>query len=608
MFVPPIIERELRIALRNREAVKSRFRYALGGAGVVCVFLFFGWLAGSRSWGNTLHQILFFGGLYLAVIPPAHVSVGLFCEERRNQTLELLYLAGLGSGELFFGKLLGGVLIASGDLLALTPFLAVPFLSGGVSLDLFLATIACFPVVLFFTVSIGVLASVMCRDDGAALVCAVILGGVICLAVPLPYYLGTTVAGAPPFSAGWLCLSPAFAPYLVWMNFAGGTPHLFWKTAGVTALWAFACLSLAAILLSRNWRQEIVRSAPEGWQGKWAAWLHGSPNWRRALRKQVLPVNAFQWLAQQDRRAVLLAWALMGGIVALWLAGWAAWPRVWPSPVNLYITAFLLLTGTGLIMIYAAALRIGIERREGSLELLLTTPLTPKELVEGQLAAVRAQFRPVRLGLLGLCGLMMLGGFLTRSWTVQAAISYLLIWCFFLGWCLHQHTGKVPLAMWIALNTGRPTAAVFLSQRFDPQRGGWRRFYWWFYMAMNFRNLWRGLRWAGGFPSGSTAELVVVSAVSGATLLFLALKHFQQPAPAMSQRLANEMRLIAREPLPDPKDPRYKKWNISERMPMSAYVKSYPERKQQQWGQRVGGQVGRQLGRGWGHWVRRRRS
>jgi ABC-type Na+ efflux pump permease subunit len=51
-----------------------------------------------------------------------------------------------------------------------------------------------------------------------------------------------------------------------------------------------------------------------------------------------------------------------------------------------------------------------VARREGSLELLLTTPLRPDEIVEGQAAALRAQFRPVRLALLGLFALMMLGG------------------------------------------------------------------------------------------------------------------------------------------------------------------------------------------------------
>jgi hypothetical protein len=41
-------------------------------------------------------------------------------------------------------------LIASSDLLALAPLLAAPFLMGGISLDLYLATIVCLPAVLLF--------------------------------------------------------------------------------------------------------------------------------------------------------------------------------------------------------------------------------------------------------------------------------------------------------------------------------------------------------------------------------------------------------------------------------------------------------------------------
>jgi len=429
---------------------------AMIGAGLVCLFLLLGLMDAFSFWGNALFQALFYGGLYLAVIPPARISVGLFCEERRNQTLELLYLTGMGPGELFAGKLVGGVLIASGDLLALIPFMAVPFLSGGWSLDLFWASIACFPVLLLFTVAVGVLASVLSRDDGAALAVAVLLASAVCLALPLPYNLGREVAGAPPFSSDWLCLSPAYGPYLVAHNFAGAKPGTFWMAAGATVAWALAGLGLAAVLLRRTWRREIERTAPGGWRLKWDSWMHGSAGWRARLRERLLrgdegwrkaesaptwqaalrdyqqaqgletadgqsswtaalrgqpwPGNTFQWLAEQDRRPALLAWAVVCGTVLLWLLGWCAWPRAWPSPVNLCLTALLLASVTGIIRTYAAAKTIGVARREGSLELLLTTPLRPDEIVEGQAAALRAQFRPVRLALLGLFALMMLGG------------------------------------------------------------------------------------------------------------------------------------------------------------------------------------------------------
>ncbi len=595
MFVSSIIERELRVALRKHRAVKSRFKAAGIGAAIVCGFLLLGLLIGSFNAGRTLHRVLFFMGLALAVVPPARISVGLFCEERRNQTLQLLYLTGMGAAELFVGKLLGGVVMASNDLLAITPLLAVPFFSGGVSVNLFLATVACLPVVLLFTVAIGVLASVWCRDDGAAMVCAVVVGVVICLAVPLPYYLGRAISGFAPFPGRWLCLSPAYGPFLVGTNFSGATPRDFWITAGVTCLWTLACLTLAAVWLSKHWRQDEVRSVEvAGWRGKWARWVHGSAEWRLELRERLLAKNAFQWLAQQDRRPVFLAWGFMGAVVGLWLLGWAAWPRYWASPMNFYLTAFVLLGGMGMIMSYAAARAIGNERREGSLELLLTTPLRPAEIVAGQVAATRDQFRPVRLALTGLFVVMMAGGFLTRPWTQTAFFSYVVIWVLFLLSSARIDLQKVPLAMWAGLNTGRPMMAVFRS-RADGKRQRW----WWIYFVLNGSNLWRGLSRAGGFPSGSYGEVFIVGLVAVLVLIYVVVRAIKPAAQPLRERLIAEMRLIARLPLPDLNDPKFKQWMSRKQPPMAAYVQTYPER--------MAGRMGRGLGRRWGQWQVRRR-
>ena len=147
MFLTPVLERELRAALHQRDARKSRSRVARIGVIGVSLFVLFGALTGTAAWGGTLHFYLFLAGLCLAVGPAIQISAGLFAEERRQRTLELLYLTGMGSVELFVGKLLGGALVSSCELMALAPFVAVPFLSGGLSFDLFTATLACLPTV-----------------------------------------------------------------------------------------------------------------------------------------------------------------------------------------------------------------------------------------------------------------------------------------------------------------------------------------------------------------------------------------------------------------------------------------------------------------------------
>lgn len=546
--------------MRKREVVKSRFRVAMIGSAAVAIFLIFNWAFHVGSSGGLLHTIFAYGCLSLIILPAMQISVGLFCEERRNQTLELLYLAGMNSRELFIGKLLGGILAASSDLLAIVPLMAIPFFSGGISIDLFVATVVCFPMLLLFVVSVGALASALCEDDGAAWACAYGFLAAICLATPLPYYLGQAATGTAPFASDWLSLSPGFAPYLVVTKSAGYNVAAFWRTEGITALWTALMLLLAAMVLNRNWRQGIARCKVVGEHNLRERLIHGSSRWRANLRERLLPTHAFQWLVEQDRRPVVTAWALIAGVLALWFLGWLIWPGVWPTPTNFYITALILVAGVEMIATYSAARRIGFDRRDGCLELLLTTPLTPGEMVDDQAAAIVSQFKWPRRVLLGLCIAMMVVGFFTRSWTRAAMASYIVIWFVIGCFCLHGMAEGKYRAMWIALNSGRPAFALTHRRT----QGGWWKSWYWIYWMTNLRSIFRGLGHAGSFPTGSPAEVVIVCL--GGFVMFIILAATREQTPEIRPKLIADMRVIACEPVPDANDPRFKKWDTRNRL------------------------------------------
>lgn len=561
MFLAPLIERELRRALHRNRGTKSRFRVALMGVGLVVLFFCMVALGGSVQWGRTLHRLFFWMGLYLAIGPAMRISVGLFSEERRNQTLELLFLTGIGSGELFVGKLLGGSLIASSDLLALAPLLALPFLMGGISLDAYLATLACFPMVLLVVIAVGVLASVQFKDDGSATIFTVVIAGCISLATPLPYYLGTLLMGSPPFASKWLCLSPAYAPYLVSINFGTAGRWEFWITELIILAWSGLWLGLACLILGRNWRAQVQGTAQLYWPGCLAAWLGVNRSCRTAWRDRLLAKNPFQWLIQKDHRPVLMGYATIGLLCLLWLLGWHTWPHVWPSTANFFITAMLLLAIVNWLRLFAAARRLAMDRRDGALELLLTTPLAPQEIVDGQVDALTQEFKPLQYTVLVLLILMMLGGFFIRSWNARAVIAYLVVWGVLCGWCLRNLKGRILKVMWAALNTGRPAYAVFK----------WRDFKWsWFWMAYNIRFLLNsGLgSSAAGFPSGSTLEftLLCIIIVPAGVFYFLGRAAQREIENLTRKRLVTEMRLIATEPLPDPNDPSFENWDNVQRL------------------------------------------
>jgi|SRR6266850_316913 len=472
----PVVERELRVALHKRDRMKARLQIAAVAA-AICGFCFLVSLADLTAWGRRLHPFLFCFGLYLAVIRPAQSTIGLFAEERRTQSLELLYLTGMTSTELFAGKLLGGVLVAADDLLGLMPFLALPFLSGGVSLNLFLATLACLPTLLLFTVALAVLASVLCSDDSSAMVLMFVLGGVLCLATTLPYIFGTVLTGSAPFSETWLALSPAYPPYLVGTGSNARSIPQFWPALTMMWIWTILCIAGASFVLNRNWRSDPDAQLFSRWRKQLNDWIRGSAELRSSVRQQ-----------------------------------------------------------------------------------LLTTPLTAKELVDGQIEVVRRQFQPLRRFLLGLYVVMILIGFLTRDWTVAAIFSYLLIWGIYFLWALRNPRNSLAFVMWVALNTGRPVFALPRSRRM-----GWQ----WIWILFNIRSIGRVFGGVAQFPTGSSGELIMIGFLC-IIILVMAANWYSERA-MMRDQLITDLRSIAQEPVPDPEDPRLKGWDMEQRLPSRGY-------------------------------------
>ena len=553
MTLSPIIERELRCGLRRGGARKLRMRYALMGAGITALCLLLMTVTNPATFGRSLHQFLFYVGLYVAVVQTPVLSAGLISRERQSQTLGLLFLAGLRPFEVFVSKVLSGALLSFTNLLALAPFMAVPFLSGGLSWQVFVATVFCLPNLLFFALAMTVLGSVLCVDEGAALIVATLLGGAIAGLAPGLYQANLLLSGSRAVSPDWLLASPGYGAYLVLRDFAGGSPFDFWMNSALTFVWSCLALSIAGAVLKRTWQDAPASFPTSDWRAGWRAWFNGTGQWRREKSRQWLDTRPFTWLAMHDRSPERLAWLLVAGIAVLWLAAWVEWPKHWLSLPNFLITAALLNGVVEGIALYAAGRRIGEDRRSGALELLLTTSLTPEEMIEDQLEALRQQFQPVFWGTLGLNLALMLGGFFLRDWQDLAAYTYGLIWLPFLFWSWRRSFRSCLIGMWASLNCGRPLYAVWRAT------GGYNHLSWiWILVIMG--NQPSQLR---NFPSGSITEFAWV----GFIVLFLALAMLAPRVKAnqIANRLRAEFRSIAQSPVPEPSDPRLKRWKIDER-------------------------------------------
>src|SRR5258706_13256867 len=103
MTIFPIVERELRVALRKHQPVRRRLRFAAACAGGTLLFILLSGLIGSGTASHDLHQLLCLVGLYIVGRAP-QLAAGIFARERREQTLGLLILIGLSPGEGFLRR------------------------------------------------------------------------------------------------------------------------------------------------------------------------------------------------------------------------------------------------------------------------------------------------------------------------------------------------------------------------------------------------------------------------------------------------------------------------------------------------------------------------
>jgi len=508
------------------------------------------------------------------------LTAGVLAEERRNQTLGLLFLSGLGSGEVFASKFLSSALVAFTNLLAIFPMLALPFLLGGISFDLFLATICGLPALMLLTLALSLLASALTRDEGSAVILAFVLGVLLCGLTPAIYLAQSYFSLGATHSLWWLRLSPIYGPLLVNAGFRSGfspAAHTeFWQNLGVTVIWSVLALGTAGFALKRSWRDRPQEGAM-GWRERWRELVHGSRQARRRLAQKRLEQNPFVWLSSRDRQPATVGWLAVGGIVMVWLVCWAAWPARWPSVQNFFITATLLNVVLAWLTRHTAAHLIGSPRRDGAYELMLTTPMQPNEIVSGTIKALRGHFLGLVSFVLLLDVLMMIGGVWTRPWNERALAVYFIVWAALLAWTwsLGHRLARVFPVMWISLNCSRPAYAVWRSSGFNP----WS----WIWIFFNFQTLGRGFQ---RFPTGSLGETAIVLLIAVILLIVLAkrarvqarrvqemkweplAKDWVKGATELCEtRLIREFREIVQEPLPDPSDPRFKRWNLQERFP-----------------------------------------
>ena len=388
----PIVGRELRVAARRRGTYWNRAVSALAAILVFGGALIFEAQAPPKELGKEVFNIV--SGLFLLSSLAAGVRYTADClsEEKREGTLGLLFLTDLRGYDVVLGKLAATSLNCIYALLAMLPVLAIPLLMGGVSVDELWRMALVLANALFFSLASGIFISSMSKSPrkamfGTFLVILLVHGGLPSLGawITYQYYNGT------PLSTFFLP-SAGYGYSLAFETGFKSRPGEYLESMLVIHGLGWALLAVASIIVRNSWQDKPAGAVRSRWRQHWQQWSYGNSAQRLAFRARLLDVNPCLWLGGRQRLKPTLVWTALGLGSCVWLWGALRWREDWLNELTYVFTAILLHGTFKLWVASEACLRLGPDHRSGALELLLSTPLTVREILRGQMLALRRQF------------------------------------------------------------------------------------------------------------------------------------------------------------------------------------------------------------------------
>jgi hypothetical protein len=453
MTILPVVERELRVAARRRAAYWWRVGACLL---VLAVMAWLAWVAGATFFspqrsGRPLFTVLSVVAFVLCLGVGGALTADCLSSEKREGTLGLLFLTDLRGYDVVLGKMAATSLAAVYALLAVLPVLALAVLLGGITQLALAGTAVSLLNTVFFSLTAGLLVSALSRDERrAASGTAVLLFG-ITFGLPLVAWgleeltrwpgrngLADLIALPSPaigFALGMDQLVNATGP-------GGPSAARFWISQVCVHAQSWLFLLLACAILPRTWHETGMRGGETtGWRAHWQTWWFGNPTRRLELRQRLLARHPMVWLTNRHLARVRSPWILLGCLAAGWFLG-ALWMGAdWNTTAVAVVFALSLHTLFKYQVAAEACRRFAEDRRSGALELLLSTTLTPAELVRGQWLALRHIFAAPLVALL-LADLLLLatawrdaGGEAPElAWVFVAGMAVTVLDCLTLAW------------------------------------------------------------------------------------------------------------------------------------------------------------------------------
>ena len=443
----PIAERELRIRARRSGTFALRCLAATAALAVSALLLMFSSLARNTSGATAFHVLISLSFIY-CLYEGLRNTADCLSEEKRAGTLGFLFLTDLKGHDVVVGKLLATSLGSFYALLGILPAIGLPLLSGGVTGGEFWRAVLVLVVTLFFSLSAGMMVSSASRSERRAW--GVSLAIVLFAAIIPP--LLRWIPFMPFRVLSWTSPSTAF------LTLAESSyslrPGTFWGAVGGVQLLSCAFLAAASFILPRSWQQRDAASARRP---------------RMLVPRRIEPLkrvflldqNPMLWLISREERIRVSMWGLVAvfaaGFLAVWVASGFSGAVLGAFAICVFVVHFLIAARVAFHVCHSF---VGA-RDAGLLELLLSTPLTSMEILDGFRAGFKRLFRGPVILLLWIEGAVV-GSYMLTSrqgddlWL--GAIMIFAIAALATAFVMDLHA-VTTFGMWVSLKAKKPSQA-----------------------------------------------------------------------------------------------------------------------------------------------------
>ena len=401
MTLLPVVERELRVAARERGTYRVRFLAAF----VTVLFSVFSlWFVRVVFNERPIPpRDLFLFLAWISFIFVLFAGFSLTCdaisEEKRDSTLGLLFLTDLKGYDVVLGKFSVAVVRGVYALLATVPVLALPLMMGGTNLGELACVALTLLVTLIFSMSAGLVISALSRRSWSAFGNSAVVLFIFAAALPV---ISQLVGGYfRNFGLAQLVVlpSPSYAMYNSFRTATGLSSNAYGTSLAIIAALVLVGLFAASQITPRVWKDRPPARRLARALEWFRAFKFGSPEFRNRFRRRLLNSNPIFWLSRRERVSSLgmvLALAFLAAI-AVWV-GRLDWSMLGPKgnevlPVIAWFFCTAVVHGLMLLRIaIIAAERFGEDRRSGALELILSTPLSIRTVLAGHWKGLRRYF------------------------------------------------------------------------------------------------------------------------------------------------------------------------------------------------------------------------